>query len=135
MDIDQLPKWKKRVDLDLKIDDDTVLKQSLGNPYLYHQYLDVYLSEMRELKRLHVEKDRIFQTLYSKYKFNHSQNLDTKAEIEMWVKADPQWLTIITQYNEQDIVVKYFESVVEAISKMNFSINSYISFKKFLSGQ
>lgn len=134
MDISQLPKLKAKIDLDLTINEDNVTKKSLNSAYMYHQYLDLFLAESRELKVLSVEKDRIYGKLYEHYKFNHTQSLDSKSEIEAWIRADQKYIDIVTKFNEQEIVCLYLEKVTESINKLSFSIKNFIEFKKYLSG-
>lgn len=129
-----LPKLKARIDSDLSINEGNVLKKSLDQPILYHTYLDLFMAEMRELKKCGVEKDKVYGALYEKYKFNHSQVLDSKGEIEAWIKSDSKYVDCVSRFNEQEIVCKYLEGVVESISKLSFSIKNFIEYKKFLSG-
>lgn len=132
--ISDLPELKKRIDVDLTINEGNVLKKSLDQPILYHKYLDLFMAEMRQLKRLAAEKDKIYGVLYEKYKFNHNQVLDTKGEIEAWIRVDAQYLKIITDFNDQEVVCKYLENVVDCVSRLSFSIKNFVEYKKFLSG-
>ena len=132
--ISDLPKLKAKVDADLTINENNVSKKSLDSAYIYHQFLDLHITEIRELKRLAVERDRIYGTLYEKFKFNGPYKLDSKGEIEAWIHMDPQYIKTITEFNEQEVICKYLEGVVEVISKMSFNIKNFIEYKKFLSG-
>lgn len=132
--ISDLPKLALKVSSDLKITEDNVANKSLNSAYMYHQYLDLWLSELRELKTLCLEKDRIYGTLYEKYKFKGDYKLDSRNEIEAWIFADPVYIKVATEYIDKETVVKYLENVTEAISKLSFSIKNYIEYKKFLSG-
>jgi Recombination, repair and ssDNA binding protein UvsY len=132
--ISDLPKLKAKIDSDLKITEDNVASKSLNSAYMYHQYLDLWLSELRELKTLGLEKDRIYGVLYDKYKFKHDQQLSGRPEIESWIFADPLYIKVATEYIDKETVVKYLENVTEAISKLSFGIKNYIEYKKFLSG-
>lgn len=129
-----LPKVKAKVDADLSLNEDNISKKSLNSAFMYHNYLDLHMSEMRELKKLAVEKERVYGTLYEKYKFHGNYTLDSKAEIEAWIGADPTYIKVVTEFNEQEIVCKYLEGVVTIVSRMSFNIKNFIEYKKFLSG-
>lgn len=134
MKMDQLPKVKAKVAECLTITEDNFTKKSLNSPYMYHQWLDLLMDETLVLKKLAIDRDKMYGELYEHYKFNHIQTLDSKGEIEAWIKKDPKYIKLNTEFVEQEVICKYLEGVVDRISKLSFDLKNFVEYKKFLSG-
>ena len=83
---------------------------------------------------MNIDKNEKYGKLYEKYKFNHTQTLDTKGEIEAWINSDPVYVKLLKELAEQEVVCKYLEGVVDKMSKLSFDLKNFIEYKKFLSG-
>ncbi|MEM4260971.1 MAG: recombination mediator protein UvsY [Candidatus Woesearchaeota archaeon] len=134
MTLEDLEKLKKIASEDLKITEDNLAKKSLDIPILYHKYLDIFINELKQLKQLSLDKDKLYGKLYHHYKFESNYSLDTKNEIEVYVKGNDEYYIKALAYYQQEIVVKYLESILDAFTKMGFNIKNHIEFKKFLAG-
>jgi hypothetical protein len=62
------------------------------------------------------EKDRIYGTLYEKFKYNCNKEWDSKAEIESQIKKEKEYIDIVIKINRQQVIVEYLENTLKNIT-------------------
>lgn len=134
MTLEQFNTIKAKVELDLNIDELNAAEKSLKFSSLYNQYLLLYLKELKILKTLALEKDKLFGELYHKYKFQNNYQLDTSKEIETYVRADELYYKKCLDYQNQEIIVKFLEETLQNINNTSYRIRNYIELLKLRMG-
>jgi len=126
---------KLLADKDLEINQDNVLEKSLKSPYVYHKYLDVFINETRIYKTLESNRLEMYSKLYKKYKYENDHQADSKAEVEVFINSDNEYLLLKHKTDMQQTILTYLELLLDCIGKtMGYGIKNFIDFKKFLSG-
>jgi len=134
MKVEDFQKLKDVVEKELKITDENVLEKSIQLSNFYAKFLQIYSKELKILKSLYHEKDKVYGKLYHHYKFEGDFQLDTKAEVEAYIKADDTYYKIALKYSQQEIQVKFLEQVLDHINNLGFRIKNYIDLKKMSQG-
>lgn len=135
MNIDKFQELKKKVEIDLTIDETNAAEKSLKFSSLYNFYLALYIQELRILKRISTEKDKLFGDKYHFYKFgNFDYKLDSAKEIETYVRSDTDFYNKCLEYQNQEIVVKYLEETLTNLNNTNYRIKNYIELYKIKFG-
>ena len=134
MKSEDFQKLKLKVEVELKITEENVMEKSIQLSNLYANILQIYTKELKFLKTKGHEKDKIFGELYHHYKFNFNFQLDSKGEIESYIKADNTFYNIALEYSQQEVQVKYLEQLLEHINNLGFRIKNYIDLKKISKG-
>ena len=134
MTSEDFQKLKEFANKDLKFTDDNVSKKILDQPYQFHRYLDIYLTEKKELDRLERQKKMIFAKKYHFYKFDYDHKLETQKEIECYINGDSDYDKICLEFNQQEIQVLYLVELLDLLKKQSFSMGNYIKLKIFLAG-
>ena len=129
MDIKTFKILMKKLDAKLKITDDNISAKSMELPLLYHEYLDTYSKELRILRKLEVDKKKMFGDLYDKIKHGNVM-WDTKAEVETQIWRDPGFYKLCVEYNEQDTIVQQLELCLKNIQNISFQIKNLIEYRK-----
>lgn len=135
MTIEDLNKLKPIMEKKLKFTDDNISEKLLNFPYLFHEILDIYLKEKRELDKLDRKKKRIYQQKYDHFKFKGNFRLDSAKEIEIYINGDEEYDKICLEYNIQEVVVTYFVELLDMLKKSTFAMQSYIKMREFLAGK
>ena len=134
MNLEKFELLKQRADKDIKVDLSNIVEKSLKFSSIYHNYSKLYIDELKQLKELSLEKEKIFGELYDKYKFHNDYKLDSKTEIEIYVKSDKQYFEIAQKYYQQESIVKYLEQLIDNINKVGYNIKNYIELEKIKLG-
>lgn len=127
-------KLKKFVEKELKIEESNVMEKSIQLSNLYTKFLQIYTRELKNLKSKHHEKAKVYGELYHHYKFKFDYQLDTKAEVESYIRADDKYYQIALEYSNLEVQVKYLEQILEQINNLGFRIKNYIDLKKISLG-
>ncbi|MFW6173021.1 MAG: recombination mediator protein UvsY [Elusimicrobiota bacterium] len=127
-------KLKKFVEKELKIEESNVMEKSIQLSNLYTKFLQIYTRELKNLKSKHHEKAKTYGELYHHYKFKFDYQLDTKAEVESYIRADDKYYQIALEYSNLEVQVKYLEQILEQINNLGFRIKNYIDLKKISLG-
>lgn len=130
MDIKTFKQLMKMLDESLKLNDDNMSEKSLEIPLLYHKYLDIYSKELRRLKKLHIDKKKLFGTLYEQIKHHGNISWDTKAEIESQIYRDTSYYQLCVEYNEAETMVNQLELCLKNIQNMSFQIKNFVEYRK-----
>ena len=134
MDLKSFSKLKEIIEKELFFNEDNVERMSLHTSNLYMKYLRVYSNEVKILKGISLEKNKIFGELMHHYKFKVDFQLDSKSEIESYIRSDEKYYNISLEYSNQEIVVEYLEKILSRINTMGFEIKNYIEIVKLKKG-
>jgi len=110
------------------------MEKSIQLSNLYSKTLQIYSKELRILKMKKVDMEKTFGELYHKYKFNFDYQLDTKAEVENYIKSDDIYYKLALEYAQQEVQVNFLEQTLGHINNMGFRIKNYIDLKKISLG-
>jgi len=127
-------KLKSFFELELKITEQNIMEKSIQLSNLYSKTLQIYSKELRILKMKKVDMEKTFGELYHKYKFNFDYQLDTKAEVENYIKSDDIYYKLALEYAQQEVQVNFLEQTLGHINNMGFRIKNYIDLKKISLG-
>jgi len=125
---------KKHIEEILHVNDTNALKLCRQVPLLYQQYLDLYLTELQSLKELKAERDVLYGQLWHKFRRESRYDLDSKHEVESYIKSDKIYYELAIKINKQEIYSTYLEQTVNNIKQLGYSIRNYLDFKKYLNG-
>jgi hypothetical protein len=134
MTLEQLEELKKIANEDLKLDSDNIEKKTLQLSTIYQRYLEIYIKEIRQLKKLSLDKDKLYGELYKHYKFVDDYKWDTKSEIDSMVKSDDKYYKMALENSNQEAVVSYLEQLLSNIKSVGYSIKNYVDFAKLKQG-
>jgi len=130
----QFLRLQNRIKDCLKIDENNVEKKCLDLSTLNFFIQKQYNIELKKLKLKSIEKDKIFGSLYDKFKYHFDYKLDSKAEIEVYVKSDDKYISIAQEIVEIEIQVNFLEKMLDQINQAGFRINNYTNLKKIRMG-
>jgi hypothetical protein len=134
MTLEDLQKLKTISEDQLTINEENILTKSLNLPLYYQQYSQIYVKELKLLKVLSLDKDKLFGELYHHYKFKSDFSLDTKGEIVTYIQADQKYYDKCLEVSNQEVVCKFIEQLLDNINKTGYSIKNYIELKKMKEG-
>lgn len=138
MNLEQYQVLKKKVEEDLLVDESNAAEKSLKFSSLYSKYLSLYMQELRILKTISVEKDKLYGELYHKYKFNTDKDfnyqLDSGKEIDTYVRKNESFYKKCLDFQNQEIIVKYLEETLSNLNNTGYRIKNYIELLKLKMG-
>jgi uncharacterized protein related to proFAR isomerase len=127
-------KLQQKVVKDLDFNDENVLEKSTRIPTFYQRYLELYIDEIRKLKKVSISLDTKYGELYKYYKYEDNHTWDNKAEIVSQINTNEDYNVLKQEQIKREFVVKYLEEVLDNIKRMSFSIKNFIDLKKFNAG-
>ena len=134
MKMDDFQKLKDKIEQELKITDENVMDKSIQLSNLYSIILKIYSKELRALKEKQLEKDKVFGELYLQYRHKFDYNVETKAEAETYIRADPKYYQVALEFVQIEVQVKFLEQALSHIDNLGFRIKNYIDLKKMKLG-
>ena len=134
MDDKTFNKLKQLAEKEIQFSEETALLISTRVPNLYQKYLDIYVNELRELKKTVTEMEFMYGTLYKKVKHHDNYEWGNRNEIDSQINTDPTYHQLRIKVNEQEYIVKYLEGVLDNVKRLSFSIKNYIDIQKFRAG-
>jgi len=134
MKSESFQKLKAKVESELKITPENVEQKSLQLSNFHTQCLQLFVKELSILKKKLLDKDKIYGELYHKYKYNFDYQLDTKGEVEAYIKADDKYYQIALECAQQEVQVKYLEDTCLQINNLGFRIKNFIDLRKIDKG-
>lgn len=134
MTLAELEEFKKQVSVETQITPDNVQEMSLKILNVRMRYLDLYISEKRKLSSYELEMTKKYNDLYKHYRFKGDYKLETKQEVESFVKTDDDYHKMRIRYEAQSLVVEYLQSVCSSIEKYGFFIKSFIDMTMLKTG-
>lgn len=127
-------KLKELVESRLKINDDNVMNKSLDISNIQIEILKIHSKEFRLLKIKQLDKDKVYGELYHFYKFKFDHSLDSKSEIDTYIRADDKFYQIALEISQQEIQVNFLEKTLEMINTMGYKIKNYVDLQKISKG-
>ena len=85
------------------------------------------------LKKQKIELDKIYADLYKFYKEDYSRELN-KGDIEYYINKDESYYTKNNEYQIQESICMYLESIVKRANGLSFDVKNYIDLKLFMAG-
>jgi len=134
MKTEDFQKLKDKIEQELKITEDNVMDKSIQLSNLYSMVLKIYSKELRALKEKQLEKDKTFGELYLHYRHKFDYNVETKAEAETYIKADPKFYQVALEFVQIEVQVNFLEKTLTHIDNLGFRIKNYVDLKKMKLG-
>lgn len=134
------------VDSDANIDQANLDLESLKIPQLHGKYLNIFSDEKLILKKLESDRNVLIKNKWEWYTGRMSQEdlkrlgwepfplKIMKQDLDVYLLADPDMITINAKIEYQKEKVEYLESVLKALNNRNWMIRNAIDWRKFLSG-
>jgi hypothetical protein len=128
---------------DSKIDDTALDAESLKIPYLHSKWYSIFIDELRllrgleqEYNRLHKEKTEYYlgkadDEVYEKKPLDHKI---LKQDLDIYLKADDDLMKLESRKILQQMKVEMIESFIKNINQRTFIIRNAIEFMKFKNG-
>lgn len=134
MNNEEFLKIRKQIDLEFVTTPDNFKEQLRQAPLRATKYQHVYIQEKRILDSLKIKLKKIYKELYKHYRWDNDYQLDTKKEIEIYIEGDDKYLDILSDYQEHEIRVKYFEEQIKLFRSMSFWYNVYVKYLELQEG-
>ena len=134
MTLDEL---EKKLQEDLKIDEDNISQVALHLGNTYHRYLRMLTNEKFEQNKLEQERIDLYKHLYhdlQKKGFDGYSVGKQKAEIEVYIGMNEKYREISKKMAKNEIFIKHIEMALENINKVSFNIKNYIECEKLKRG-
>lgn len=144
----EFQKFKKRIEEQLKISPSNVDEKNIALSNLYINLLQIWSKEMKILKQISADKDKIYGDLYHHYRFGNTPKngqiyrvnqqidfqLDSKSEIDVYIRSDNIYYQKALEYSDQEIIVKFIEQSLDIINSLGYRIKNYIDLQKMKKG-
>lgn len=134
MKTESYQKLKQKVEEELQLTDENVEAKSLQLSNFHNKIRNLFTKELEILKHKLIQRDKVYGELYHKYKYNFDYQLDTKGEVEAYIKSDNKYYQIAIECANQEVQVKYLEETLVHINNMGFKIKNFIDLKKMRLG-
>jgi len=134
MNLEQYKALKAKVENDLFVDESNAAEKSLKFSNLYAKYLALYMQELRIIKQLSIDKDKLYGELYHQFKFKNDFQLDGNKEIDIYIRSNESYYKKCLEFQNQEIIVKYLESVLLNITTTGYRIKNYVELLKLKMG-
>lgn len=141
-------KLKSEAKEDLYIDESNIISSSMKSGITICKWLDYYRIKAIEFNQTKAKRDKIELTLYLYYtgKANQEQleylgkskpfglKIDTKSDIEKFIKASKEYIEIDLTVKSIEQDLKFIDETIQALKFQNNKISNIISYKKFMEG-
>ncbi len=116
---------------------------SLAIPYLHSKWYNVFIEELRILRGLDVEYNRLVKDKMEYYLGKASDDVYIqqplhlkilKQDVDVYLKADSELVSIESKKILQKIKVETIEGFIKNINNRSFMIKNAIDFRKFVNG-
>ena len=127
---------QKKVHRDLNLTPDNIQAKIIELPKLYTIYRKKYFDQRRLLKNINNDIKRTKKKRYHFYSFSDDCDftLNTYNEKMLYVDGDDEVCDLFYIHDQQEAVVEYLKDVISQISKMSYTIRSYIDLEKLRNG-
>jgi hypothetical protein len=128
---------------DSRIDDTALDAESLKIPYLHSKWYSIFMDELRLLRGLEQEYNRLLKEkteyylgkaddeVYEKKPLDHKI---LKQDLDIYLKADDDLMKLESKKILQQMKVEMIESFIKNINQRTFIIRNAIEFMKFKNG-
>jgi hypothetical protein len=139
---DILDNWKE----DSKIDRTELGDEALKIPKLHHKYYQIYVSERLSLRSLEFEMKQLKLDKYEFYTQGPNEEtqakgwkipakgLILKADIPMYMDADPEIIKLSLKIGLQQEKLELLESIIKSFGNRGYNIKAAIDWQKFTMG-
>lgn len=103
-------------------------------PNLYQKYLDVYISECRELNDLTLQLEKLYGERLEDIKTTSRIAWKNKEETDSQIVRNEVYSDLRVSKEKQAIIVQYLQETLSNINRMGFAIKNFIDIKKFMAG-
>lgn len=134
MTLKDLSKLKEIAKKDLKFTDDDLQTKISDHPFLTQKWLDLLLKEKYVFSQVEAKKDKLYGTLYHKYKYDYDYKLDSNKEIDIYVKSDDLYDEVLKEYNESLVIIEWLDETLKNFRSMAFQMKNHLDLRKFLAG-
>lgn len=134
MDLETFKKLKTMAEKEIKFDPKNIENLCSENSSLYQKYLDIYSTELLELKKLKLEYDEKYGNEFKQVKYYDKHEWGNKAEVDSQINTKKDILEIRNKLAVEEVIVDYLQNVLENIKRLSFSIKNYIDYKKVMMG-
>jgi len=134
MTSEELENLSKLVRSKANFTEDNILDKSLEMSSIYFRYLELYTSEMKELKKFEADREMLYGTLFLDLKKNSNIEIKTKGDADTIIKANATYYNASLEVSHQETVVKYLEEVIDMYKKMTYMIGNIVSLIKIKRG-
>ncbi len=128
---------KLQFDDEIKLTSENIYDKLMTYSSLYHKYMEMYTSALKEINKLKIEKDKVYGELYHAYRFQNKldgYDISKTTEVDIYVKQDEIYYRLLLKINSQEEIVKFLEGCVKIIDKLSYTIRSIIEYQKFKNG-
>lgn len=146
---DRIEELKDIAEKDLYLDESIITSSSFKNGVIICKWVSIYQRCAAEIQRSKAEKDKIELLLYLYFtgKANNEQiqalgkqkpfglKIDTKSDIERFIKASEQYIEASIKLNELEQSLKFIDETVQALKTQNFRVTNIINYLKFKNGE
>jgi hypothetical protein len=128
---------------DSKIDDTALDAESLKIPYLHSKWYGIFIDELRLLRGLEQEYNRLLKEkteyylgkaddeVYEKKPLDHKI---LKQDLDIYLRADDDLMKLESRKILQQMKVEMIENFIKNINQRTFIIRNAIEFMKFKNG-
>lgn len=134
MNIEDFEKLKNITKTKMVLTNENIVDKSISIISYYHQYLNLYIDEYKLYKDLLVEKEKLYGVLYNDLRYNTNKDLKSRTEIEPFINSNDMYYKLCLRINDQEMIVKYLEEVMDSIKKLSFNIKNIIDLKNLQGG-
>ena len=128
---------------DSVIDEVHLDREAVRSMSLYNKYQNIFYdlslelidlrNEMNTLKK-HLNDYYLGRCPDDVYKNNPLNHKILKAELDVYLKADSDYIELETKTNKIELMVKLVDDYLKQISSRNYAIKNAIDYKKFQMG-
>lgn len=143
MDLKQI---REMTEKDLPIDETSLDRESLRIPLLHNKYLNILHDEKLLLQKYRIDYQKL-QKIKWEY-FTGKLDEETlkekgwepfslrilKQDVELYMNADEELLSLCARMNYQEEKVNYLESIIKGLNTRQYHIRDAISWRKFVNG-
>lgn len=128
---------------DSEIDGTALDSESLKIPYLHSKWYSIFVDEIRVLKGIEQEYNRLVKEKTEYYlgkaddEVYEQKPLDhkiLKQDLDVYLKADEELMKIDGRRGIQQIKVDMIENFIKSLNQRSFNIRNAIEFMKFKNG-
>ena len=130
MEVSAFKRLQKDIKDRLVLDEDRLYDSTMRMGTLYQDYLEVYISELADLKGIMLKMDKLYGHLYDKYKNSSDKSWTQKGEIESQIYSNDDYHMLRVKKAKQEVMVKFLEESLSNIKSFGFTIKNTIELKK-----
>lgn len=131
------------VEVDLKLDSESLTSESVKTPLLVNKYYRIFLEESDILKKAESRQIRMYKEKYDYYlhlapdeiyikkPFNRKV---LKSDVDSYIISDSEYIDLDEKINTQRYKVKYVEDIIKQLNQRTYTIKNIIDYKKFVNG-